>query len=274
MSKTLRSLLRHAKRAARRLAPPLLVDLLPKRYIWHGIYAHYRDVPIVPASHDLFVERCTLPDAVEVAARIDRCGTVPAEAIGAHMLLGLLVAAAYRPAAPLRILDLGGGLGLDYLHLLTTVVPTPTLEYHIVEIPSAVREGERLYEHDDQLRFHSSIPQIEDLDIVLVKGALQYFDDPRGILEGLLDLRPRHVFLVNLSAGDFPTYATAQRNLRGGSMAYWFLNVGEVIQWVSGKSYDLVYKSALEPVYDQSNFPPELRMGRTCNLLFERTGRK
>jgi putative methyltransferase (TIGR04325 family) len=266
----LRRLARSLRSLARRLTPPIVAELVTNRPIWHGIYAHYRDVPVAPHSHNAFVEQCTLVDGRLLLERMRAYGSIPTEATGPYMLLGLLAAARYGHAGHLRILDLGGGVGSDFLHLVTTAVRLPAIEYHVVEIESAVRAGTALLSSDERVRFHSEFPELDGLDIALIKGALQYFEDYRAVLRRLCAYRPGHIFLINLSAGDFPTYATMQHNLRGAPMAYWFINVGEIIELLAGQGYDLVYRSALEPVYRQENFPPAYRMGRTCNLLFER----
>ena len=57
-------------------------------------------------------------------------------------------------------------------------------------------------------------------------------------------------------------------NLWGDVVAYWFVNVDELIGIMKSCGYRLLFKSVEPQTYDQSNFPPEYRINRACNLLF------
>ena len=107
------------------------------------------------------------------------------------------------------------------------------------------------------------------MDIVYTCSAMQYVEDYADLLKALCAYRPKYFLFVKLSAGDIPTYATAQKNVPGTVIPYLFLNVEEVIRIMKGNGYGLIYRCLLDREYDQGNFPPEYRLGRACNLLFE-----
>lgn len=254
---------------ARRMLPPIVREFLPRRHFWKGIYRHVRDVPSIPTSHAFFVDFATITDLEILRDRARHSGTIPKDTVGEYMLLGLLAAVGRRKTAGLKILDFGGAVGSDFIHLTASLAKCPPIEYHVVEIEKAAREGARLFAGEPRIHFHTEAPSIVNLDIVFLKGALQYVEDYSSLLLKLCSLGATYFLFVNLSAGDFPTYATMQKNVPGTAMPYWFINVSEIVALLSEQGYELIYKSALEPDYDQSNFPPEYRMGRTCNLLFE-----
>ena len=170
----------------------------------------------------------------------------------------------------IRIVDFGGGMGNAYIHLLRNSVAIPDVEYHIVEIESVCNAGRDLFKSDPRVHFHSSLPAgLTGVDIVYICSALQYIEDYPGLLNALCSYRSKYFLFVKLSAGDIPTYATAQKNLPGTVVPYWFVNLEEIERIMTGNGYGLIYRCLLDREYDQGNFPPEYRLGRACNLLFE-----
>jgi putative methyltransferase (TIGR04325 family) len=268
-------------RFVRRITPPVLFDIFhrsPRRSeeagnLWEGIYPHYRDVPVAGQRFDgeTWVGK-TLAYTERILASSRQAGTIPTELVGEHMLLPLLVSLVCREAGEkVSILDFGGGMGIAYAHLKGSLVNCRSIDYHVVEREGICEGGARLFEDDERIHFYPEIPAgLSDLDIVYISSALQYVEDYPSLLKRLSAFGARYFLFVKLSAGDFPTYATAQKNVPGTTLPYWFINVGEIIEIMAAGGYSLIYKSALEQEYDQSNFPEEYRLGRTCNLLFSR----
>jgi putative methyltransferase (TIGR04325 family) len=268
-------------RFVKRLAPPVLLDVFHRNQsrsprtgrVWEGIYAHYRDVPT--SGHgfngDVWINK-TYAYTQSVLASAKKYGTIPTGVAGEHMLLPLLAAAVCREAGgKVRILDFGGGMGIAYVHLLSSLVNCGSIDYHIVESEGVCERGARLFEHDERIHFSAQLPVgLADLDILYMSSALQYVEDYPSLLKALSAFQARYFLFAKLSAGDFPTYATAQKNVPGTTLAYWFINAQEIIEIMAAGGYSLIYKSALEQQYDQSNFPEKYRMGQTCNLLFSR----
>jgi putative alpha-1,2-mannosidase len=71
-------------------------------------------------------------------------------------------------------------------------------------------------------------------------------------------------------AGDIPTFVSGQLNVPGSVLPVWFFNLQELIGKVEALGYRLAFKSALDRVFDMSNFPPTHQLHRQCNLLFSR----
>jgi putative methyltransferase (TIGR04325 family) len=187
-----------------------------------------------------------------------------------NAFLPLLLAAAYSDkTSSVRILDFGGGMGVSYVHAASAVPQPERIEYHIVEKPQVCREGRRLFANDARVHFHEEIPDfLAGLDVVYINSALQYVDDYRLLLRRLCALSPRFIFLARCSAGDIPTYATAQVTLPGQRLPYWFINKDELEAIFASFGYRPVFLCRGSYRLDQSNFEERYRIGSACNALF------
>lgn len=261
----------------RQITPPVLRSFLKglvrkNAYIWKGIYSRYQDVPATGDGFngDYWITRTrSYTEEALTASRESRF--VPSGVVGEHMILPLLASLVCNSRGRVNILDFGGGMGIAYIHTVSSLVNCQSINFHIVESQRVTEEGMRLFEHDKRVHFHSTLPaHLADLDIVHMSSALQYVEDYSSLLKTLAGYNAKYFLFVKLSAGDFPTYATAQKNVPGSTLPYWFINAREVVELMATCGYSLIYKSALEQEYDQDNFPQEYRLGRTSNLLFSR----
>lgn len=264
------------RKILRGLTPPALTEFYRRARgdfdsPWEGVYKNYRDVPASGVGYE---------DAAVVSAMLAHtrktkedlaAGSDPGEVCGGDNLLLPLLAAAAASEQPLKILDFGGGLGEGYLCLKAAM--TGAVEYHIVELERTCVDGRRLFEGAGDIFFHDTPPQgLEKVDILHINSALQYIEDYQGLLKRLTDYSPRHILLVRLSAGEFPTFATVQRNFKGMMIPHWFFSIKEITQILAARGYRLVYKKPAARSYSQDSLPPEYRLsgGRMSNLLFSR----
>lgn len=266
------------KQTARRFLPPILIDWYRtikygrqyQGYVWEGVYQKYRDVPVRGAGYEgdrLVQETFAYTKSVLAASR--RASFIPTDVTGQHVFLPMLVSTFQRDEV--RILDFGGGMGVDYIHLTSSVPDLKHIDYHIVENSSMCKLGSHLFEDDPQVHFHSSLPtDLATVDIIYICTALQYIEDYPALLKDLCNYHPEYFLFVKLAAGEIPTYVSSQRNLRNAVVGHWFINIKEIESLMSSNGYILIYKSALEREYNQENFPAKYRLKRHCNLLFRR----
>ncbi|MDP9292691.1 MAG: methyltransferase, TIGR04325 family, partial [Verrucomicrobiota bacterium] len=264
----------------RRITPPILLDIFRRSHqepqpdnLWDGIYPNHREVPSSGRQFDgdTWIRKTReYTEGILAAAREQ--GTIPTQVTGEHMLLPLLASLVCEGSnREISILDFGGGMGIAYVQLVSSLINCRSITYHVVEREGVCEAGGRLFEKDKNIHFSAEIPaHLANLSIVYISSALQYVEDYQGLLKKLTNLGARYFLFVKLSAGDLPTYATAQKNVPGTTLPYWFINAGEVIEIMAACGYSLIYKSALEQEYEQNNFPAEYRLGRACNLLFSR----
>ncbi|MDI6740701.1 MAG: methyltransferase, TIGR04325 family [Candidatus Edwardsbacteria bacterium] len=242
---------------------------LGSRFTWHGIYPRYRDVPCYGRTLEQghYVRRVltrtrALQRMADTGARLD-------DEEGQFVLLPLL-ASTLVDAPVVRVLDFGGGLGISYLYL-KQYLPPARIDYRVVETGRMCQLGRELFGQAGDITFGERIePGTGPVDIVHVSSALQYIEDYPVLLDQLCCVSAGYILLNKFSTGDFPTYATAQRIGRGYAVPYWFINYREAVDRVRIHGYRLIYASRSGQEYDQRNFPPQYRMGRTWNLLFRR----
>lgn len=263
-----------------RITPPILLDMFRRRQpdgqaekLWEGIYPSHREVPSSGSQFDgdVWIQK-TRKYTHGILAASKEQGTIPTQVTGEHMLLPLLAALVCKESnGEISVLDFGGGMGIAYVHIVSSLVNCRSVTYHVIEREGVCEAAARLFEKDKNIHFLSKIPSdLPNLDIVYMSSALQYVEDYQSLLKKLTSLGAKYFLFVKLSAGDFPTYATAQQNVPGTTLPYWFINAGEIIEIMAACGYSLIHKSALEQEYDQNNFPAEYRLGRACNLLFSR----
>jgi putative methyltransferase (TIGR04325 family) len=241
--------------------------------IWEGVYAHYRDVPAKGAPFDSASWADSIRPAAAGSTAAGRHGAEWASGMGDHALLAALGAVIAGKAGTLTVLDYGGGAGEGFARLAAGIVAHPgSMCYHVVETPVVCETARRFWGDDQRIQFHTTLPLgVTQVDIVYLSSVLQYIEDYDGLIARLCDYRPQYFLFAKLSAGQFPTYASAQINVSGAVIPYWFINGGELIDRMRQAGYQLLLKTALEREYDQSNFPNQYRLGRACNLLFARS---
>lgn len=262
------------KRLIKRIAPPILVDIYGGRYlgyIWKGVYQHYQDVPVAGEGHDGDVWVSASRAYGERLLAASKEGPIPVGGANNRALLPLLASVIYKNLGRVRILDFGGGMGVTYLHVISSLVECDSIEYHIVETKRTCEAGARLFENDGRVHFHTMLPDVSEVDVVFTAGVLQYIEDYKGIINKLADYNPMYFFYNALQAGDIPTYATAQRNIKGSVIPCWFFKIDEILDVMATRKYALIFRSVSEQVHDQSNFPEEYRQERRCHLLFAKT---
>lgn len=239
--------------------------------IWEGVYQSFADVPSFGGfGRDNWITpvRAETVAALQEARAHHITSSAPS---GDRALLPLLVALLMQHHAPVRILDWGGGLGLSYAHVIGALLDASRVEYHIVELPELVAEGRLMQEDHDSIMFHESVPAGVAFDIVYVSTALQYVNDYETLIRDLAAVGSPYLFLQRLSAGPIPTFATAQRNLAGSSIPYWFINIHELVALLVRCGYYLVFRSASDMIRDQAALPADHRLEHTVNLLFSRS---
>jgi putative methyltransferase (TIGR04325 family) len=268
----------------KQLIPPVIINAyhgirygknVPDGPIWEGVYKSMEEVPV---KKDLFQDhdggnwaRMITENTARVLEQGKAFKTIPYDVRGDHMLLPLLASVALKGRDSLEILDWGGGAGVEYIHLMNGLPDNKQIKYTVLELETVCREASALFSADKQISFVSALPPGKKFDIVLIKTALQYATDYRSVIASLCACAPEYFFFIKLASADIPTYATLQKNIPGMNMAHWFINTGELIRLMKGHGFSLIYKSALDQEYDQSNFPEEYRMGKTCNLLFAKS---
>lgn len=237
---------------------------------WEGVYERFADVPAVG---DGFDDAAWVADTRRLTESVRAvCTRGLAPVVGDDALLPLLAAAA-GGTGTVKVLDFGGGLGISFVQLCAALPSESTIEYHVVERSAVCAAGEEMYRAEPRIRFHLEVPAVlPGLDIVYLNSALQYVEDWRGLIARLCRLSPSFMLLARCSAGDTPTFVTAQTTLPGKKIPYWFLNRDELAGCLREHGYSLRFAARATAKLDQARLPERYRQGWTSNLLFCRAG--
>jgi putative methyltransferase (TIGR04325 family) len=259
-----------------RLLPPLIIDLLRRgspfsrpAITWEGAYSHLRNVPTSNGFYDHEARVSDFVNHTRSLIALMHAGKKPNSSW--HEDLGLLVASISANRDRTTVLDYGGGVGQAFVQLLCTVRCRPLIRYHVVDLERMCAAGRQLFANDSRIQFHTTAPALEgEIDIVYASSVLPYVEDYVALLRQLAAFKAPYILLTQLAVGRFPTFAARQLNLSGQVLAYWFLNLDEVIEVVVACGYSLVYDGQAGPEYDQRNYPKMYRIGRMHTLLFVR----
>jgi putative methyltransferase (TIGR04325 family) len=277
------------KSIIKKFLPPILLETYRKiRYkeygkpvkIWEGIYSSFSEIPSESNLKNSFYTENEKPetwcniltqDAQILKNKTEKYKIIPKDVHGEHTLLPLLISLIFNKNEKINILDFGGGLGNEYLMLNKSVVNIPKIEYTIFEIEAVCKAGISFYKNDKSIKFISELPnEFPGLDILFIKTSLQYFENYTSILNQLCSYNSTYIFFVKLSAVEIPSYVSAQVNMPGMLIPYWFISAAELIELLAKHGYSLIYKSAIDTKYYQDNFPELYQMGPTSNFLFKK----
>ena len=105
---------------------------------------------------------------------------------------------------PLDTLEIGGACGASYFEL-SHLLPGRIRSWHVVETPGMAAAGRRLFQ-DDTLTFYDdldvAVSQLENQDLLIAQGVLQYMKAPLRTLEALLKLGFAYVYITRTLVGD------------------------------------------------------------------------
>ena len=260
------------------LLPPLFARLwnrfknrkLPK-HIWEGIYSSFDQVSSTNDEYynsDLWVEAHT-EEAKELKSMFKQ-DKLKYKTLGEKGYLSIL--AATLDTKKLTVIDIGGGLGEDYMRLKANLPSATKLKYTVVETSAVCRFGNSLFNKDKSVNFVSSLPKEKsNVDLIYSNAVLQYIEEYKKTVKKWCMFQPKYIFIMRLVAGKFNTYATCQVNMPGMSTPCWFFNLDEIVCLFEANGYSLVFSNRGEENWPQENFPANKRMGgHPWNLLFKK----
>jgi putative methyltransferase (TIGR04325 family) len=246
--------------------------------IWEGIYKNFAECPKTnePCWGQHWIMR-QVERINKLKAQFKESGDAAAGQQASLLPIVAAMTAENLKKEKLKILDFGGGLGATYLIMASGCVRNTDFDFYIVEGKELCKKGTEIFAGDQKISFRDELPKdIQHFDIVHCCSALQYIENWQGLIKNLAEYKPQFILLADLPAGNIPTYATVQ-NYYGAKIPYWFFNINDIISTVSAAGFSLVFKSVCmderlgkrQPL-PQDNFPPEYRLGDSCNLLFGR----
>ena len=236
---------------------------------WEGIYSRFSDIPCetktynekeIAENSSYFVNGLVKDKDHFFVETKDRS------------LLNFFVSFHSAKNSSICILDFGGGAGTDYIVLRKNLPFKYDISYHVVENPEMVKCGSKIFEDDKSIRFYNSFPENNlNPDLVYSCATFSYIEDYKEIIKKLSYYKAPFILFAKTSLVKSKTYVTSQNNVLGYNIPYLFINENEFIKSVEKCGYKLVLKFKSDREYDQSNFDPEFRMGKTTDLMFTLT---
>ena len=172
-------------------------------------------------------------------------------------------------AGHLRVLDFGGALGSTYWRHRVWLESVPDLCWDVVEQPAFVEVGRsELGAHP--VRFFSSVEEacrIEQYDVLLASGVLQYLEDPDLMIQDWVGRGFRWLLINNLPLHDGASTITVQHvppSIYPASYPVWFFNREKFLERFSGR-YEVDREFASEAVW-----PMRWRRFASTGLLLRR----
>lgn len=249
---------------------------LREKSFWSGVYESFSDVPAVGSGFEgaEWAEEC----AHGILEQVHGLETEPLTTSWRyhhHEILSVVIGAAYPTNQPLRLLDFGGGMAPDHIHLRACLAEPGRVEHYVLESKGFIERASNVLSQvigEDSVKWVSNLGDVpKPLDIVHLNAVLQYIEDWKGLLRELSTFHARFLLFVRLPLGTFQTYASGQMNHPPSVIPCWFFNDPEFKCTVEGLGYNLKFQTIHDRTYNQSNFPPEWRCPRRCTLLFERS---
>jgi putative methyltransferase (TIGR04325 family) len=250
--------------------------------IWEGVYHSFNEVPVEGSGHDGEIwSRRSLKQIEAVFEEAGGSSPLPPTSNYRESLLPLLTSLVYNKNG-VRILDFGGGIGFAYYQTIYGLTRNKGIEYHIVERESVCKAGTDFFKtKQPRPLFFTELSQTEGpYDIIHLGSVIHYVEDWKQLLSQLCLLSRRYLLLVDVPAGNIPTFVTVQ-HYYGAKIPAWFFNIEEILRAIKSFGCDLIFKSVyqstilgVEQDLPMHNFEHKYQLKRTCNLLAKKSGKE
>lgn len=181
-----------------------------------------------------------------------------------HWLLPFLIGT--MPKGKLRILDFGGGGGMDYIYASKLSSRGNDLDYHVVDLPAACEAGGEMT--DLPITFHLDLPPVDQhFDIVYASSSIQYVEDYRALLAKFSGYRPKYILICKTSIHSGPQFVRAQTNI-GGRTPAWVFNLSHIDAALP--DYEREYCAKSDDLFPMHTYPDESQVPWMTNVLYSR----
>lgn len=145
------------------------------------------------------------------------------------------------------VCDLGGNTGNSY-YAFRRYIPYPeNVQWTICDLPEAVKSGEAMRQrtHCPGLSFTTDLATVENAEIFLTCGTIQYMNASLPDFLGHLKNRPRHLIVQRVAFYEGEEYFTLQ-NLCGVYVPYKIMNDANFVASLAVLGYELVDRWSID----------------------------
>jgi putative methyltransferase (TIGR04325 family) len=244
--------------------------------VWEGVYPSFAEAPEIGPGFagEIWRER-GLASTRRALDDLRMGRSLKGSLRHRNAVLSTLVAVLLANRQRLDICDFGGGFGAGFLVLQSSIPAVASrVAYHIVELDHVCEGAIPLFAGGPGPNFHKRPPSAASFDIIYSSSMIQYSEDWRAMIELMTSYGAPFLLYADLFVGDFPAFVTLQYYY-GSRIRHWFLNLEEFVSEVEQHGYSLALRSDCNPEIlgvrgplPMENFPPDLRLEHTHNLLF------
>ncbi len=175
-----------------------------------------------------------------------------------------------RNGAPLRLLDAGGHVGTKF-RAFRDLLDLSRVQWQVYELPAMVKAGREMAVSEGleaQLSFCDCLEEIEEADILLCSGLLQYLDMPFPDFVKSLPTRPRVILLNKVALREGPSVYTLQR---GGPtyLPYHIRNKARFLDDLEALGYQVVDSWRIQYLAHQVASHPELGWSESRGYMLQ-----
>ncbi len=174
------------------------------------------------------------------------------------------------PGEKIRVLDVGGGLNNVYEYLNFSL--NKQIHVTVVDQPSTVENGIRLYGDDPAIQFVAKFPETKNaFDVVYMGSSIQYFPDFRKLIHEIAMLNPALIVIADSSFGISQTFVCKQVNMPGVVIPYLVINQEEFEAVAREYGYECVCRSINGDAvqhFDTYEYPYNLT--KSWNFVFKK----
>jgi putative methyltransferase (TIGR04325 family) len=279
--------MRNLKNIVKKLIPPIIWDSLKwilkreeknNNFTFDGSYSSFQDVfriyPLATGYHSDESSRAAVLAAYETLRNFENGHTSNFgwETFRLNILPTVIYAMLERVNTnKIRICDVGGGLGSQYINLSLSL-KSITYDYTIIELPETSNAGNMVFNSYSNIKFTSEFPaSFESYDLVYFGSSLQYFDDYEKIIENVCSYSPFEIVITDLPMSGNKSFICAQVNMKDRVIPINVFNLDDLLLVFERFGYKLnVITKSYYPFHDLSNYDLNIERMGFYNLFLGR----
>jgi len=175
-------------------------------------------------------------------------------------------------ADDIRLVDLGGSVGVTYYAYKAVLPLPPTLRWQVCELPEVVPLGQRIAQErgETALSFTTDRMAIDGAAILLAAGVLQYVRTTLAELLQALPAPPRHVLVNRLPLTTQRSSFVTLQNGGAGIQSYRIANDAEFVEQLRRAGYRVVDRWRCMENTTQIPFHPDLTLDHFSGFYLTR----
>lgn len=240
--------------------------------VWEGVYESFEEAG---GDHDAFeTDRWIEKQKETTKAHLENLKK--GVGISKDYPLPLVVSILLAQKDKVSVLDFGGGMGAQYLDVLSKVLGSEeNLAFVVVDGKKSIENRPKELDRFDNLSFYDDLGEVDQrFDIVHIGSTLQYIEDWEGLLRTLVErYDPEYFVFSDLLAGDIPTFVSHQKYY-GKKIPHRFFGLGDILDLFSHFGYQSLFKSLFvhkilgqEKVFPNQGILEKHRISRGMNLV-------